>query len=233
MSIIIPNSVTSIGDYAFWANSLLESVVLPDNLTSIGQGTFWNNALTSIDIPKSVTSIGAYAFRGNKLTSVSIPKSVTSIGDYAFAHNELLSSASFLGDRPNLNVSSFLSDPLLASVTACTGKSGWPGDPISNGTSDLIPIFDCDGDGVSDTEDAFPLDSTETTDTDSDGIGNNAEAIDGTNPLVADTDGDGYSDLDERNLNTDPLDANSVPTRGLPIWLLKAAKDKMEQDTTN
>jgi hypothetical protein len=59
------------------------------------------------------------------------------------------------------------------------------------------------------------------------------ETSNGTNPLLADTDGDGYSDLDEVNSNSDPLDANSIPTRGLPIWLLKAAKDKMEQDATN
>ena len=77
------------------------------------------------------------------------------------------------------------------------------------------------------------MDGSEWLDTDADGIGNNSEAIDGTNPLVADTDGDGYSDLDERNSNTDPLDANSIPRKGLPIWLLKAAKDKMEQDATN
>ena len=105
---------------------------------------------------------------------------------------------------------------------------------------------DDDGDGVSDSLDAFPLDKTETTDTDGDGIGNNTDTDDdgdglldgveasyGTNPLLADTDGDGYSDLDEVNSNSDPLDANSIPTKGLPIWLLKAAKDKMEQDATN
>jgi hypothetical protein len=93
--------------------------------------------------------------------------------------------------------------------------------------------LDSDNDSFSDEVDAFPLDGGEWLDTDADGIGNNAEAIDGTNPLVADTDGDGYSDLDEVNSNSDPLDANSAPTRGLPIWLIKAAKDKMEQDTTN
>ena len=54
-----------------------------------------------------------------------------------------------------------------------------------------------------------------------------------TDPLNSDSDSYGYSDLEEINSNSDPLDANSAPTRGLPIWLLKAAKDKMEQDTTN
>jgi hypothetical protein len=93
--------------------------------------------------------------------------------------------------------------------------------------------LDSDNDSFSDEVDAFPLDGSEWLDTDADGIGNNAEAIDGTNPLVADTDGDGYSDLDEVNSNSDPLDANSIPSKGLPIWLLKAAKGKMEQDAAN
>ena len=204
-SISIPNNVTSIGDYAFSENTLLESVVLPNNLTSLGKSIFYDNALASIDIPSSVTSIGAYAFRGNKLTSISIPNNVTSIGDYAFADNELLSGASFLGDRPNLNTDPFVNDPLLATVTACTGKSGWPGDSISNGTSDLIPIFDCDSDGVTDDSDAFPLDATETIDTDSDGTGNNADT---------DDDGDGVADvLDAFPLNsTETIDTDSDGT---------------------
>ena len=106
--------------------------------------------------------------------------------------------------------------------------------------------YDSDSDGVLNQLDALPLDSSETIDTDLDGIGNNSDTDDdgdgllddveasyGTNPLLSDTDGDGYSDLDEVNSNTAPLDANSIPSKGLPIWLLKAAKDKMEQDTTN
>ena len=61
-------------------------------------------------------------------------------------------------------------------------------------------------------------------DTDSDGIEDSSDL---------DDDSDGYSDGDEVNLNSDPLDANSIPIKGLPIWLLKATKDKMEQDATN
>ena len=197
VNVVIPNSVVSLGDYAFFENTLLESVVLPNNLTSIGYAVFSDNALTSIDIPSSVTSIGDYSFRGNKLTSISIPDSIISIGDYAFASNELLNSANFLGDRPNLNTDPFYNDPLLATVTACAGKSGWPGAPISNGTSDLNPIFDCDNDGVTDDSDAFPLDATETVDTDSDGVGNNTDE---------DDDGDGVSDV----VDAFPLDATET-----------------------
>jgi hypothetical protein len=62
---------------------------------------------------------------------------------------------------------------------------------------------DSDGDGVIDSEDAFPLDADESLDTDSDGVGNNADT---------DDDGDGWSDTDEGNEGSDPLDATSVPT---------------------
>ena len=85
-SYTIPNSVTSIGDYAFYGCDSLTSVTIGDSVTSIGDGTFeYCKSLTSVTIPNSVTSIGAYAFRNcDSLTSVTIPDSVTSIGYYAF-----------------------------------------------------------------------------------------------------------------------------------------------------
>jgi Zn-dependent metalloprotease len=70
-------------------------------------------------------------------------------------------------------------------------------------------------------------------DDDGDGLTDSQEASNGSNPLLSDTDGDGYSDLDEVNSNSDPLSASSIPRKDLPIWLLKAANDKMEQDARN
>ena len=85
--LVIPNSVTSIGDWAFSGCTGLTSVTIPNNVTKIGSGAFQNcSSLTSVNIPNSVTSIGSYAFdECSGLKSVSIPNSVTTIGDDAFS----------------------------------------------------------------------------------------------------------------------------------------------------
>ena len=58
---------------------------IPNSVTSIGEYAFYKCSMTSITIPNSVTSIGNYAFSNcSSLTSITIPNSVTSIGNYAF-----------------------------------------------------------------------------------------------------------------------------------------------------
>jgi len=60
----IPDSVTTIGNYAFSGCGSLTGVTLPDGITSISEAAFYGcGSLTSIKIPVSVTSIGKYAFK--------------------------------------------------------------------------------------------------------------------------------------------------------------------------
>ena len=79
---------SSPGSYKLYVNNrLVDNLVIPSSVTSIGERTFSGcKSLTSITIPNSVTSIGDNAFRWcSGLTSVTIPNSVTSIGSNAFS----------------------------------------------------------------------------------------------------------------------------------------------------
>ena len=84
--LVIPDSVTSIGSFAFRNCSGLTSVTIPNSVTSIGQWAFWGcSGLTSVTIGNGVTYIGNNAFIDcSGLTSVTIGNSVTCIDDYAF-----------------------------------------------------------------------------------------------------------------------------------------------------
>ena len=85
-TIVIPNSVTSIGTNAFSFCSGLKTVTIPNSVTNIGSSAFEDcTELKTVTIGNSVTDIGDEAFSSCfNLTEVSIPNSVTSIGDEAF-----------------------------------------------------------------------------------------------------------------------------------------------------
>lgn len=93
-NLVIPSSVTAIGDYTFQNCNNITSVAIPNSVTSIGQNAFYGcSKLSAISIPNSVTYIGSAAFSGcNKLTSISLPTSLTEINDVTFSGCRSLTS---------------------------------------------------------------------------------------------------------------------------------------------
>lgn len=79
------NAIIETGSNTLLIGSI--STVIPSSVTSIKENAFYeNNGLRSIEIPSSVTSIGGYAFYGcGGLTGIKISPSVTSIGCYTFS----------------------------------------------------------------------------------------------------------------------------------------------------
>ena len=86
-SLTIPNSVTSVGDVAFFGCSGLASVTIGNSVTTIGRSAFLEcRALTSLTIGDGVTNIGPNAFfRCQNLNSIILPTGLVSIGEFAFA----------------------------------------------------------------------------------------------------------------------------------------------------
>ena len=129
-SVVIPNTVKSIGNRAFVNNQITE-VVIPSSVTSIGKDAFSNNQLVSLTISGSV---GASAFRNNKLTTLTLLDGVVSIDLGAFSDNQLTeviipSSVTSIGRGAFFKSGS--SNQNLSKIINKTGKSFEWGDIIS------------------------------------------------------------------------------------------------------
>ncbi len=125
--IILPSSVTSIGDFAFFECIGLTSITIPSSVTSIGDYAFYRcSGLTSITIPSSVTKIGASAFKGcSGLTSITIPSSVTSIGGSAFEECSGLTSITIPSSVTSIEYLAFYRCRGLTDVTFADTESSW------------------------------------------------------------------------------------------------------------
>ena len=121
--IVIPNSVTSIGDNAFEYCFSLSNLVIPDGVTSIEDNAFEGcYSLSSVVIPDSVSCIGFGAFKNcSSLTDIVIPDSVTSIGGYAFGCCESLTDIVIPNSVTSIGDNAFWYCKSLSSVVIPAG----------------------------------------------------------------------------------------------------------------
>ena len=105
-----------------------QNTVIPNTVTSIGQYAFgYCSGLTNVVIPNSVTSIGDSAFQScNGLTSVTIPDSVTTVGNFAFFMcSGLINITSLATTAPTIQTSTFRDIKTGGTLTVPSGSTGY------------------------------------------------------------------------------------------------------------
>ena len=145
-SVVIPNEiegkpVTAIGEKAFSQNNTLTSVAIPDSVTGIGDYAFYESGLENINIPAGVTTIGRSAFTNCKsLSSVTFAEGslLSSIRESAFQWCTGLTDITFTGNTaPKLEADNVFDKcaALTAIHVPCgadgyTAANGWPEDKV-------------------------------------------------------------------------------------------------------
>lgn len=114
----IPESVKSIGDDAFCGCEGLNYIVIPNSVTGIGESAFEHTGLSNINIPESVTEIGNRAFLAcNSLKEARLPESIKRIGPAAFENCTNLSSVNIPESVRYIGASAFERCSSLKTVT--------------------------------------------------------------------------------------------------------------------
>ncbi len=103
-NVLIPDSITNLGNSAFKGCSGLTKVTIGNGVKNVGQSAFEScSSLPSLSIPASVGIIGQRAFYNcSGLFTVTIPGSVTNLGSSAFGNCLFLTSAFFQGNAPRV-----------------------------------------------------------------------------------------------------------------------------------
>ena len=139
-SFIVPDSVLTIAEGAFYGAKNLVSITLPDNLTSIGRRAFMNcTALTTINIPAGVNKLEASTFRdcSSLATDTFLISDTTIIGENVFLGCDLLYT---IGDLDTSSTSVGISD----GTVLVRYLAGWT-DIDTNRYFSIAADLNCDG----------------------------------------------------------------------------------------
>lgn len=92
-SIVLPDSVETIGQSCFYGCTNLETVVLGDNVSSIGISAFENSGVTAFEVPAALTVIPNGMLNNTKITTITVGDQVTTVNPGAFANCTELKTA--------------------------------------------------------------------------------------------------------------------------------------------
>ena len=138
----IPNSVKTIGNWAFYRCTGLTTVTIGNSVTSIGNRAFYScTSLTEVSIPNSVKTIEFRAFEGcTGLKTVTIGNSVTTIGESAFYSCTSLTEVSIPNSVTSIGSSVFEDCSGLKTVTIGNSVTTI-GDGTFNGCTSLKTVI--------------------------------------------------------------------------------------------
>ena len=124
-SINLPDGFVSVGDYCFFLQGrALQSVMLPDSMSWIGEESFANcYSLSQINFPANLTNIGKFAFENCALVNISIPSGV--IKQYVFDANKSLNSVYIGANVTSISSDAFVDCAALSSITIDSANSNY------------------------------------------------------------------------------------------------------------
>lgn len=124
--VVLPSTLTEMGDYAFEYQRSLTDLTLPENMTEIPDYTFQEcGGLTTVDLPDALQRIGYRAFMNTGLTSVTFPEALTEIAGVAFS-NTSLTEVTLPDGVKTLGESAFASCGQLQRITFSSGLTELP-----------------------------------------------------------------------------------------------------------
>lgn len=116
-SIIIPETVKEIGEYAF-ANAKITSITLPSSIGTVPARAFYNCAsLKEINLGTGIEEIGDYAFYGIGIEEYTIPEHITKMGKYAFGKCEKLKTLVIPSTLKKISEANFYGCASLESIS--------------------------------------------------------------------------------------------------------------------
>ena len=147
-SILIPDSVTSIGESAFAGSKTLINVSMGSGINEIGDFAFYYcSNLESVMIPENAVSIGEHAFGiCEGLTQITMPESVTSIGEYAFYESNNITDVYYGGTEEQWNAITVgeYNDALLNATIHFAGENSETTVPGETYPEEELPVLELD-----------------------------------------------------------------------------------------